>query len=431
MHHPGHEQETNLLLFEFGAWGHIPNYLKLLFEYWHHHVPGMRLHAVLGPTLIQNHPAVFSDIDPSKQDRIRWTAISQEEEKIVRRYDLINKTQNGADMSHASNKYMFMWSLIQRHVVSLRPRHVTFLTLDEILLPLTAGLRLGTEMSGILFRPFFQYPGAWANSVPALAHMSTLPQRLFVNRLLNHPELKVTFLIDEFVSRKLSHSVKSDITYLPDPVKIPASRPDRAAIDDLRKRLGIPDRSISFLFFGDITERKGLWNTLKAIASLDEKDSSRICLLIVGKAGEVTERRLTEWVRELKNNNHATVIRRGEYISDLEMYDWFSACDVVLAPYHFHVGMSGIQLLAAAHQRPIISQEFGLMGDLTKEHKLGMTCDAENPSSIANSIRSWVRESNNPIWDPMKTLEFAKSHSSEEFAKTIVNKLEPLIRSAS
>lgn len=415
------------MIFEFGSWGHIPNYLRLIFEYWRDHGVG-RLHAVVGEQLVKYHPAVFEGLDRPATGRITWTAISAEEEEIVRRYQLVQPPSGKTAANDAGkNKYMFMWSLIRKHTGALKPRHVLFLTLDELLLPLCGGLQLGVNFSGIMFRPLFQYADAWAAAVPTLAHVKSLPQRLFVKRLFNHPELRVAFFIDETIPKTISTIISCEAVHLPDPVRLPARQPQSNEITALRRKLDIPDSRTALLFFGDISKRKGLWNLLDAIALLGRNECEKICLAIVGKTGPLTEQKLAARTAELQLSRGVTILRQPDYVTDTEMREWFFASDVVLAPYRHHVGMSGIQLLAAAHQRPLLSQDFGLMGDLTKANKLGRTCDPDDIPVLADSIRLFLGDKKNDGWDPARALQFAKRHSYKLFAKTLFRNLERFI----
>lgn len=345
-----------LALFEFGSWGHIPNYLRLIFEYWNRHEELGILHAVVGGELIANHPAVFERLNIGVQERIRISQITAEEEKVVRRFNVMERGAEHAS-SETSNKYLFMWSLIQSHLAKIDPHHALFMTLDDLMLPLCAGLRSATDFSGIFFRPFFQYQDAWAEATPSVGHLRALPSRLLLNRFLRHPQLKYTFCIDETVADTIGDKVPCRLVYLADPVRIPARSPALEEMRNLRRRLGIPDGKRVFLFFGDITERKGLWNLFEAIPKLNDSDCAQMCVAIVGKTGAGTEARLGWEIGKLSARSSISFVQRLEYVSEDELSRWVAASDVILAPYNKHVGMSGVLLLAAAHARPVISQE--------------------------------------------------------------------------
>lgn len=413
-----------LALFEFGSWGHIPNYLRLIFEYWNRHEELGILHAVLGGELVNNHPAIFESLNIGANERIRISQITSEEEKVVRRFNVMERDPNLAT-SEMSNKYLFMWSLIQSHLAKIEPHHALFLTLDEFMLPLCAGLRSATDFSGIFFRPFFQYQDAWAEATPSVGHLRALPGRLLLNRFLRHPQLRYTFCIDATVAKSIGDKVTCQLVYLPDPVRIPAKDVTPEEIRELRRQLGIPGDKRVFLFFGDITERKGLWNLFDAIPKLSDRDCARMCVAIVGKAGAGTETRLSREIQELSARSPISFIRRPEFVSEDELNRWIAAADVILAPYNKHVGMSGVLLLAAAHARPVISQEYGLMGDLTRVHGLGQTCNPADPTSLAEILKKFLDNVPGSHWDKQRSTQFAQSYSHEKFAETLFVTLFP------
>ncbi len=413
-----------LALFEFGSWGHIPNYLRLIFEYWNRHEELGILHAVVGGELVNNHAAVFESLNISANDRIRISQVTAEEEKVIRRFNVMERGPEHA-ASETSNKYLFMWSLIQSHLAKIDPHHSLFLTLDDLMLPLCAGLRSATDFSGIFFRPFFQYQDAWAEATPSVGHLRSLPGRLLLNRFLRHPQLKYTFCIDETIADAIGDKVPCRLVYLPDPVRIPARNATPEEVHGLRRQLGIPTGKRVFLFFGDITERKGLWNLFEAISKLSDSDAAQMCVAIVGKAGTGTEARLSREISELSARSPISFVRRPEYVSEDELNRWIAASDVILAPYNKHVGMSGVLLLAAAHARPVISQEFGLMGNLTRVHELGQTCNPADPAGLAEALRKFLSGEPGDLWDKQRSAEFARSHSHEKFAETLFATLFP------
>jgi glycosyltransferase involved in cell wall biosynthesis len=415
-------ERPDLLIFELSSWGHIPNYLRLIIEYWHSHFSGGHLHFVIAPQLVQNHPAVLEDINAGLNRTITWSSITPSEEEIVRRFRFIENPQQGS--SEGQNKSLFLWSLIQKYLRQLSPKHVLFLTLDDLLLPMCGGLKLGIDFSGIMFRPLFHYSDRWAKVVPALAHFDSLPQKLFINRFLNHPELRTAFFIDETIPQSISGKVRCEVVHLPDPVRLPASLPEGEAIKKIKGQLDVPLDRTTFLLFGDITKRKGIWNILDALESMSNKECSKIFLAIVGKAGPLTEARLNDRIQNLEDNKQVKILRQPAYVSDVEMQNWFIASDVILAVYRHHIGMSGIQLLAAAHQRPILSQDYGLMGALTKSRKLGRTCDPEDIQSLADSIRALLSGNLKSIWDTTEAAKFARQHSHERFAETLFKHMQ-------
>jgi glycosyltransferase involved in cell wall biosynthesis len=185
----------------------------------------------------------------------------------------------------------------------------------------------------------------------------------------------------------------------------------------------VPEGRTLLLFFGDISERKGLRNLLAAVGQLNEAEAARTCLAIVGNATQGLESRIQASVAILEEESPVAVVRHAGYIDDRAMQAWFDAADVVLAPYPNRYAMSGVQLHAAAHQRPIISPNYGPMGALTRENGLGLGCDPTDINELANAIRASLEPATVPGWDVQRASQFARTHSHENFAKEIFSNI--------
>ena len=194
-----------------------------------------------------------------------------------------------------------------------------------------------------------------------------------------------------------------------------------------RLRLGVPAGRKLFLFFGDIAGRKGLWELINSLGALTTEEMQLMCLAVVGHAEPHVERRLAPRLERLAAATPLSIMRRPAYVDEAELGDWFTAADVVLAPYMHHVGMSGILLLAAAYRRPVISQDFGPMGRLTRDYRLGLTVNPSDPSALAGAMRSFLGETPPPVFDPEVAYALAKEQSREKFTDTLLEKLGPYI----
>jgi glycosyltransferase involved in cell wall biosynthesis len=177
------------------------------------------------------------------------------------------------------------------------------------------------------------------------------------------------------------------------------------------------------LFFGDIAGRKGLWELIHSLDALTTEEARLVCLAIVGHAEPEVERRLAPTLDRLVATRPLSIVRRAAYVDEAELADWFTATDVVLAPYIHHVGMSGILFLAAAYGKPVIAQDFGPMGRLTRDHRLGLTVDPSNPRALADGMRSFLSETSQPVFDREAAYALASKHSYEKFTDTLLETL--------
>jgi glycosyltransferase involved in cell wall biosynthesis len=91
----------------------------------------------------------------------------------------------------------------------------------------------------------------------------------------------------------------------------------------------------------------------------------------------------------------------------------------VLALYQRHVGMSGILVLAAAAQKPVLSSDYGLLGELTHHWRLGITADSTNPVDISKGLTQLLEEDLKKLGDITSMKVFAEQNSAENYAQVI------------
>jgi glycosyltransferase involved in cell wall biosynthesis len=184
------------------------------------------------------------------------------------------------------------------------------------------------------------------------------------------------------------------------------------------------DREL-FLFFGEIRGPKGLWRLLDSLRVLRAEQEARICLAIVGQAEPVVEQRLASELKVIGASTQLMILRRAAYVDDTELFEWFTAADVVIAPYVRHAGTSGILLLAAAYRKPLITQAYGAMGKLVREHSLGLSIDTNNPEELSGAIERCLGELLPSEWDAETAYALARNQSHEKFGETIFGALRP------
>ena len=95
--------------------------------------------------------------------------------------------------------------------------------------------------------------------------------------------------------------------------------------------------------------------------------------------------------------------------------------DVVLAPYQRFVGSSGVLLWAARAERPVLAQEFGLVGKLTREHKLGVSVDSCDPTTLAREIARMVECGPETLFDRVSAAQFVSAHTPRHFASVVLS----------
>ena len=107
-------------------------------------------------------------------------------------------------------------------------------------------------------------------------------------------------------------------------------------------------------------------------------------------------------------------------IDRAELEALVTRCDIVLAPYQRFVGSSGVLLWAARAGRPVLAQEFGLVGRLTRDHRLGAVADSSDPRHLAQCIEQMVVRGPQTFIDLASAASFAALRTPDRFASTVL-----------
>jgi glycosyltransferase involved in cell wall biosynthesis len=184
---------------------------------------------------------------------------------------------------------------------------------------------------------------------------------------------------------------------------------------EARMRLKIFEERV-ILFFGYIRAYKGLMILIEALNEFRkwQSDFEKLKLLIVGEPYEDMS----------KYNNRIDELRLGskiQIISDYVPNDlvalYFSAADVVVLPY-ISATQSGIVQIAYNFNKPVIVTDVGGLGEVVINGITGYVVPPNNPVALADAIRKFYIEGNEPIFSSNVNNE-KKKYSWEHFVGII------------
>lgn len=115
---------------------------------------------------------------------------------------------------------------------------------------------------------------------------------------------------------------------------------ERIPKEEARRRLGLPFEVPVLLFFGIVREYKGLQDVLTALPEIRAR-LERVILLVAGEFWEDKERYLA-MIERLGVSD--SVIIEDRYIPNEEVALYFSAADVLVAPYRRMTGSGAVQM---------------------------------------------------------------------------------------
>jgi glycosyltransferase involved in cell wall biosynthesis len=403
----------DLMLFELSWSGHHAGYILHLIQHWCKNNLSGSFKIVVSPEFVQKHTDVVNVALNCGQKNVHFIAITPEESHSL--------YPESSFRSRAARSFQAL-NLLSKYASQTGVEQCLITYLDSFQLSLAAGFKLPCTVSGIYFRPTFHYNCFAGHSSSFKERIQQWRERLLVSRVLSHPQFKTLFCLDPFVVSYLA-TIHRDAhaVHLPDPVQNYVISEEQ--LQNLRDRLGIsPDRQV-FLLFGRLEGRKGIYQLLQAVSALPPALCEKLCLLLVGPIDSNDRLSMASKITEISQTLPVQIITLEQFIPDHEIQSYFQISDVILAPYQRHVGMSAILVRAAAAQKPVLTSSYGLMGEVTRQHHLGLAIDSTNPEEIAKGLMQFLLNLPDQFCDHAKMQAFAEENSAERFANVIFQHL--------
>lgn len=402
------DPQQKLLLFDLSIYGHHPSYIQHFVEYWSQQKSAESLDIVVSPKFMQVHADVV-EIAQKCSIALNFVPITAVEEAALQpRNSGINRTIRAFQE----------WNLLCKYTASLQANKCLIMYFDTCLLPLAVGIKPACSFSGIYFRPTFHYPSL-SNYLPSRkSRWQQWREKFILKRVLRHAQLQTLFCLDPLAITHINnlHS-QSKAVHLPDPVALP---PDNLPLTNCKQNWQIDEKRQVFLLFGALTGRKGIYQLLDAIALLPIELCRQICLLLVGEANPTDKALIEAKVATVCQAKPVQIVTQYEFVPEAKVQEYFQLADVVLAPYQRHVGMSGILLLAAAAQKPVLTSNYGLMGEIVRQYSLGIAVDSTMPEQIAQGLTRCLVASPETLGDRLQMQIFAVQNSAQKFAQKLI-----------
>lgn len=415
------------LIFDITRHTHLPTYLRYLIEYRNtHELPGTMSFVVARPFLEQ-HADVVALAGQAPHRSLRFIPLTDQEQEKLTALQLASEhnAPSFTELIRADEVIYpaaYGWELFCKYALQLGATHGFIVHLDAYLPLFATPLRLPVPLSGIYFGPTFHYPSFHdAYTDAQLQPQRMMREKFVLARALREPRFERLLLLDPFAVRPAQKMASSDkVVFLPDPVDTtPATAAQMRALET---ELDIRPGRKTFLYFGEITSRKGVNELLNALNTLSADTASKICLLIAGHCTAARQADIQSRSTQLRARLPIQIVERYGYIPHADVAAYFQRSDIVLAPYPGHDGMSGIALLAAAFEKPVLSSTYGAMGEMTRRYCLGLAIDVTNPTQFAEALTKFVNQDATAFCDITQMRRIAAEHHPAHFAQTI---LEP------
>jgi glycosyltransferase involved in cell wall biosynthesis len=396
------------MLFDLLIGGHHAGYILHLIQHWCNQKLSGQMDIVVSPRFASYHSDVVNAA-LNADSNINFVAITPEEEAELRSL---------ARFKDRVIRSFQEWNLLRKYVKLLQPTHCLIMYFDTCQWPLGVGRSLPCKFSSIYFRPTFHYEDFEGYTLSRKDKLQQLRETLFLTRILTNSQLETLFCLDPFAVEHLNR-FRSPVqrVYLPDPVQVYRHSPDN--IQKLKTQLGIEEKRQVFLLFGALEKRKGIFQLLDAIAMLSSDLCERLCLFFAGPLSKEDEAIVRPKITQIQQTLPVQIIVDNQFIPEQKVQPYFQLADVILAPYQRHVGMSAILVRAAAAEKPVLCQSYGLMGEVTRRYRLGLAINSSLAEEIMKGMTRFLVEPHENMADKDRMKLFAQQNHAQKFADTI------------
>ena len=309
------------------------------------------------------------------------------------------------------------WWIVRRYLKRTGADTGFFLMIDLQSLPLALGLGMaGRRIAGILFRPSVHYGEIGPYSPSDAERRRDRRKDVLYRRMLANPALERVLSLDPFFPAyaRSHYPHGGKVEALPDPAHPPVASASIAEPP--------PAGRVGFLLFGYLAERKGPLAVLDALALLPAGIARRVAVTFAGRVDPALRESLEQRRMALASTQPDLWLRIDDRRLDSgELAALVDRSDVVLAPYQRFVGSSGVLLWAARAGRPVLAQEFGLIGKLTRDHHLGIAVDSGDAAKLAHEIGRMIDEGPATFFDRTAAARFVAAQTPERFASLVLS----------
>ncbi len=408
------QASDRIMLFEMSIYGHHAVYIRHLVRYWCEQAMQGHFYVVVTAQFVAECSEIMAIAQQYPQANVSFLPLTPSEEATL--------TVKPSSFLQRKARAWQEWNLMCAYAKNLRATHCFLASFDFFTWPFLLAQTPPCPISSIYFKPTFHY-ARFPGYVPTLkARIQQQQERLMLALILRQSHLHRLFCLDPFAVEVLNKGrTQRKTVALADPVETAVSQ---ASWLELRSHSNIEAQRKVFLLFGELSERKGVGQMLEAIAQLPSDLCQNLCFLLVGRCDLATKSRFQAKIVQVRSEQPVQIIEQYEFISEQAVKDYFQLADVVLAPYQKHIGMSGILLQAAAAKKPVISSNYGLMGELVRRYQLGLAVDSTRPDELTKAIAQFLQQPAEQFFSADKMEVFAQENTVEKFANTIFTEMK-------
>ncbi len=399
------DERPRVLAFEIEVEGHHPGYVRNFAQAWERHRIPADLDFVVTPRFFQRHPDVVDAVGKLASAGIRIQALSADEFRALERFPYL--------------RYFRGWKLFCEYLQRLHATHGLLMYFDFFQLPALFSPACPQPFSAIYFRPTFHYHTWQGVTLNLQEQVRAFRKKLLLTQVLRLKKLERLYCLDEIAVNYISENfrTRASIRHIADSFAIYDHSPTRQA--ELRAQLGIePDRQV-FCLLGVLDKRKGVKELLQCLPLVDVDAAQEMCILLAGRVQDSQREEIESLVINGQRTLGMQIILHNQYVPDHDVQHFYDLADVILATYQKHMGSSSALIRAALAEKPVLSSDYGLMGQLVQRRRLGLAVDTTRPDRVAEGLERCVRGELGDAFDREQAARFAQENSPAQLAKDL------------
>lgn len=396
---------ARVLALEIETEGHHPGYVKNFAEAWVNEGIDADLDFLVTPRFFQRHENVVQFVQSLAPSSIRIHSLTAGEEARMERVSRL--------------RYFHGWRLFCEYASRLNADHGLVMYSDFFQMPIVFGKKSPCPFSMIYFRPTFHY-GEFRSYRPDLREtIRGWRKKVLLQQVLKKPELSILYCLDEVAVDYIKKHLRPNchVQRFADSFSVYEKSPTRQA--EIRTSLGIEaDRRILMLL-GVLDRRKGVIELLECLKHIPKEAAAKMCLLLAGKVHDSQRDEVLPLVARIQTESSVQLVLHDQYIHDEQVQHHFDMTDVVLATYQRHMGSSLALIRAAYAGKPVLSADYGLMGELVHRRKLGETVDTTDAQAMAAALERFATADLESTFDAEVSAHYARENLPEQLGRDL------------
>lgn len=402
---------NRVLAFEMEVEGHHPGYVLNFARTWAQYaIPGL-LDFVVTPAFFERHPEEVAEVQALRDFGISIHRLTDAEYERMERISYL--------------RYFHAWRYFCEYLERLNADHGLVMYYDFFQLPSVIGQACPKPYSVLYFRPTFHYHLLDTFRPTFKERIRAWRKKLLMRFVLRQPQLERLYCLDDLAVQYMSSEfeTKTEIRNIADTFSVYESSPTRQA--HYREKFGIDRKRRVFTLLGVLDKRKGIKELLECLPRISDEAGEKICILLSGVVRPSLLEPVRELIRSVQAETKLQVILNNDYLPDSDVQHVYDLSDVILATYQGHMGSSSALIRAALAGKPVLSADYGLMGEIVRDRRLGLLVDTGNPTAMASALEKLALESDlNAVFDPNEAERYAQENTPERLAADLAVMVE-------